>query len=497
MLDLSGGLLGRDVGVRVVHLQTAHPGEAVDDPRLFIPIDRPEFEQPQRQLAVGTSPRAVDEVVHRTVHRFEVVIRPLHAHGREHRVGVVGQVPGGVEEPLLGDVRRADVEEALLDVPPSRVVLHFPLEDPALGVEHRKPAAELVREGVEVKLDPEFAVIAPFRLGQPVEVCREVGLRRPGRSVDPLQLLVGLVAAPVGRAGAGDLEGVAEQLGRRDVRAPAEVTPGPGAIAAHVVVDRQLGAADLDPGTFRRVLGRPALEPDELALERLAGQLDQGVLVAHLAAHEGLALVDDPLHDLFELFEVFGRERRGHVEVVVEPVPDRRADAEFGVGVDLLDGLREHVGARVAQHLQPVGVVDAHRLDGVAVGEDMGQVAKLTVDPGNDDRSVIGEQVGGGSRLRDRSLVSGDGHGDAGRHCGLPAVSGAGRPRAAYPRLSGLRVHGRAGFGALSPGGVGRAARRAPPRSLAATAPRRLRGSPAIPGARPSARGRGPRVRWR
>jgi hypothetical protein len=54
----------------------------------------------------------------------------------------------------------------------------------------------------------------------------------------------------------------------------------------------------------------------------------------------------------------------------------------------------------VAQHLEPVGLVDAHRLDGVAV-EDMGQVAKLTVDPGNDDRSVRRT----GRRRRDRSLV--------------------------------------------------------------------------------------------
>lgn len=33
------------------------------------------------------------------------------------------------------------------------------------------------------------------------------------------------------------------------------------------------------------------------------------------------------------------------------------------------------------------------------------------------------------SRLRDRSLVSGDGHGDAGRHCGLPGVARAGPAR--------------------------------------------------------------------
>jgi hypothetical protein len=123
-------------------------------------------------------------------------------------------VPGGVEQPLLGDVRRADVVEALLDVPPADVVLHLPLEHPALGVEDRQPGADLVGEGEEVELHTELAVVALLGLGKSVEVCREVVLGGPRRAVDPLELLVGLVAAPVCRAAAHHLEGVAEQLGR-------------------------------------------------------------------------------------------------------------------------------------------------------------------------------------------------------------------------------------------------------------------------------------------
>jgi hypothetical protein len=117
VLDLSAGLLLGDIGVRVVLGKTAHPREAMDDAGLLEAVDRPELEQPHRQVAVGAPARPVDEVVHRAVHRLEVVVAALHLHRREHRVRVVGQVPGGVEEPLLGDVRRADVEEAFLDVP--------------------------------------------------------------------------------------------------------------------------------------------------------------------------------------------------------------------------------------------------------------------------------------------------------------------------------------------------------------------------------------------
>jgi hypothetical protein len=55
--------------------------------------------------------------------------------------------------------------------------------------------------------------------------------------------------------------------------------------------------------------------------------------------------------------------------------------------------------------MQPVGLVDPHRLDDVAVGQRVGQVAQLAVDPGHDDRPVGPEQVGRGSPLSDRSLA--------------------------------------------------------------------------------------------
>ena len=84
-----------------------------------------------------------------------------------------------------------------------------------------------------------------------------------------------------------------------------------------------------------------------------------------------LALVDDPLHRLLEGLEVLGVNGVLDVEVVVEAVADRRADAELGVGVHLLHGLRQHVRGRVAQHREPVRVLDAHRLDDVPVGEDV------------------------------------------------------------------------------------------------------------------------------
>ena len=384
-----------------------------------MPVDVPELEVAQRQLTVGALLAAVDEVVHRAVHRLEAVGHAVDVEGVEHPFAVVRQVPRGVEEPLLGDVRGPDVLEALLDVALADVVLHDALDDAALGVEDGQPRADLVGEGVEVELAPELAVVATLGLGEPVEVGLELVLRRPGGAVDALELRVLLRAAPVGGGAAHDLVRVAEDLGARDVRAAAQVAPGDGAVAADVVVDRQLGAADLDRGTFGCVFRRAALETDELALVRLVRQLFERVGVVDLAADEGLPLVDDPLHGLLEGLEVLGGEGLCDVEVVVEAVADRRTDAELGPGVGLLDGLGEDVRGAVPQDVEAVLLLRGHRLDDVAVGDDVREVAQLAVDPGDKDRLVVTEEVGRGSALVHRSLAPGGGDADLGGHAVL------------------------------------------------------------------------------
>ncbi len=69
---------------------------------------------------------------------------------------------------------------------------------PPRGMENRQPGTDLVREGEQVQVGADPAVVAAFGLGQP----GQVGVQRlgglPGGAVDPLQLRVGLVAAPVG-----------------------------------------------------------------------------------------------------------------------------------------------------------------------------------------------------------------------------------------------------------------------------------------------------------
>ncbi len=150
------------------------------------------------------------------------------------------------------------------------------------------------------------------------------------------------------------------------MRPAAQVAPAHLAgLGVEVVVDGQFLAADLHDLSA-------ALAADEPKLVWLAREL----------AHRG-RLVDDPtgellsrLHDrdhpLLQIGEVIGRERRGHVELVVEAVLDRRADTELGLGERLLHGLSEHVRAGVAQDGKALGRVHSHRLNDVGIRDRRG-----------------------------------------------------------------------------------------------------------------------------
>ena len=227
----------------------------------------------------------------------------------------------------------------------------------------------------------------------PVQVLLERLLRLPGGAVDALELLVLLVAAPVRRRGAHQLER-RDPLGGRQVRAAAQVAPGDLAVAADVVVDGELAGADLSRGTFDRLAGRPvetsaAFKPDQLDLVGLVLELVERVGVGGDPPGEPLALLDDLAHPGLDLLEVLGHERGLDVEVVVEAVADRRPDPEPGVRVEVLDRLRHHVRGRVPQDVVAVGAVDRDALDLVAVLELVGQVLERAVHAGGDDALVV------------------------------------------------------------------------------------------------------------
>src|SRR5699024_8241772 len=187
---------------------------------------------------------------------------------------------------------------------------------------------------------------------------------------------------------------------------------GPDHLAAtvDVVVHGQPTLADLDAGTLGGIVG-VGLQADQLELVGLAGLLGAGLVIADLAADEALALLDDAAHLLLERLERLGGEGLGDVEVVVEAIGDGRADAELGLGIDLLHGLGQDVGGTVAQDRQPVLAGDVDALDMLSVLEPLAEITQLPVDAQGDDLAAALEQLGARGALLDPllCLVAGDG----------------------------------------------------------------------------------------
>ena len=209
----------------------------------------------------------------------------------------------------------------------------------------------MLGEVEEVELRAEAAVVALARLLEPLEVRVEVGLREERGAVDPGQLRVVLVAAPVGAGEAGQLERL-DRPRVLQVRAAAEV----GEVALRVERDVALGGVD-ELDLVRLALG---LEARRASSREISSRLH-----SRPSAISRCTSCLDPL-------EVGLGDRLRELEVVVEAVLDRRADRDLHARVEPPHRLGEQVRARVAQHVERVGVARVARgqeLDRLTVGE--------------------------------------------------------------------------------------------------------------------------------
>src|SRR5581483_11276596 len=103
------------------------------------------------------------------------------------------------------------------------MILHEPAHETTLRVEHGEPGADLCRKAEQVELDAELAMVAFGRFIEAAQVRLEVGLGRPRRAVDALELRVALVAAPVRPRDPHQLEMPEVRARVLDVRATAQV----------------------------------------------------------------------------------------------------------------------------------------------------------------------------------------------------------------------------------------------------------------------------------
>ena len=205
-------------------------------------------------------------------HRLDPVAVALDLHGPEHLLGEEAQVATGLPELLPGQVGRVDqlVAGPTVGIPP--VVLDHRPHRRAVGVPEDQPRPQLVREGEQVQISAQLAVVAKPGLLLPLQVPVQLLLGAPGGAVDPLQHGLALVPVPVGpgrmeQPEGGDLPGV------MDMGATAEVEEVAGPVAAdHLVLGDPLDELHLEALPAPAELGQRFLAVQLRALvERAPG----------------------------------------------------------------------------------------------------------------------------------------------------------------------------------------------------------------------------------
>ncbi len=346
--DLLLDLLGRAEDVRVVLGDVADAKQAVQRAGELVSVQGGGLGEAERQLAIGAQLAPEQEHVPGTVHRLDPERRPVLARDQEHVLAERLPVPRRLPQLLVVDQRRLhlDVAPPLVLAPPQR--LELVEDDHPLRMPERRPRRVLV-EVEEVELHAETAVVTALRLLQPLEVGVEVGLRVEGCAVDPRQLGVRGVAAPVGAGETGQLEGL-DRPRVLEMRSAAEVRE------VVVAVVRLRVEGDLPFGGV-----------DELDLVRLGLRLEAPPrLVARGLLARPLATLGELAPDLaLDAIEVGFVDRLGELEVVVEAVLDRRPDRDLDARVEPADSLGEQVRRGVPEHGERVRVV------GVAGGQDL------------------------------------------------------------------------------------------------------------------------------
>ena len=207
--------------MRVVLGDVLDAQQAVQRARALVAVQRRGLGVAQRQVAVAAQRGAEEQHVARAVHRLQAERPLLAVRDEEHLVLELLPVARGLPGLDVVHQRRLDLDVAALRVLAAAQVLELVPDHHPLRVPERHPG-RVLGEVEEVELRPEPAVVARAGLLEALEVRVEVGLVVEGRAVDPGQLLVVLVAAPVRAGEAGQLDRL-DRLRVLQVRPAAEV----------------------------------------------------------------------------------------------------------------------------------------------------------------------------------------------------------------------------------------------------------------------------------
>ena len=339
--------------------------------RWLEPVNLAELGNAQGQIAVALDPLLVDLDPAGAVHRLQGKDTVLLCFRGEHVFAELVPVARMLPQAPLHDVRRVDLDVAGPGLALAHVVDEGLEQRPALGVPE-DGARRLLLEMKQVHLAAELSVIALLGFFKLVKMRVEFGLIAPRGAIDALQHGIAVVAAPVGACDLQQLEGGAEHARRGQVRAAAEV------VELSLAIDTQRLACRQSGNDFTLVPFAPGFEV-----------ADRVVALPHFTLDHFVPR-DDLLHAFLDLHEVLRRERGFTLEVVVEPVLDRGADRDLGLGIKFLDGLGQDMRRVMPQQLKCRRVIAGDDLDTCIVLDEIAKVPQGAVDPDGQRRAGVG-----------------------------------------------------------------------------------------------------------
>ena len=200
-----------------------------------------------------------------------------------------------------------------------------------MGCQKISPGPAKFLDGKQIELLAQHAMVALLRLFQLLQMSIEFFLREKRSPVNPLQLLILLIAQPV-RAGNVEQLECLDLPGRRNMRPAAEIRELAGAVDRNLFI----GLGEL---------------LDEMALHEVAFffELRQPLVARQKFARVGNILLHQFLHLLLDFFQIFGSKRSRPVKVVEKSALGRRTVAELGLRKKL-----QHRGSQQMRRRMPV-----------------------------------------------------------------------------------------------------------------------------------------------
>ena len=258
--------------------------------------------------------------------------------GSELRVAVIGEMSARLVHFHPADVRRVNglipaTEQFLLDE-----LFEQRANGRSLGHPQTEALAHVVGDCEQPELFAEDAVIAALGFLDLHQVSGQIFFLKEGRPIQSLKLAIGGVSLPV-RAGDGDQLERLDAAGVRNMWPAAEVDEFPLPIKAHgwMFSQPRVDVLDLQPlmQTQAEFAGFFTIEDEPL---------------------ERFGLLDDLPHLLLDPREIFLADLLGRVEIVIVAVGESGPEREVNVREQSHHGPGHHMGTRVSQHGECLGV---------------------------------------------------------------------------------------------------------------------------------------------